>query len=93
MSYCIGSAVAVLCWSLTSPSLQMQVPIVMTFQIYYVADVLVMLFVWSHRFGLCFVVFPPVPGAGPFLSCSTSSSTLFGSGGSSRSSKTPDVLV
>ena len=31
-------------WSLTSPSLQVQVPMVLTVQMYYVADVLVMLF-------------------------------------------------
>ena len=41
--------------------------------------------------GCVLMCFPPVPGAGPFLSCSTSSSTLFGSGGSSRSTRTPDV--
>ena len=41
--------------------------------------------------GCVFVVFSPVPGAGSFLSCSTSSSTLSGSGGSSRSTGTPDV--
>ena len=41
--------------------------------------------------GRVFDVFSPVPGAGPFLSCSTSSSTLSGSGRSSRSTGTPDV--
>ena len=41
--------------------------------------------------GRVFLVFSPVPGAGSFLSCSASSSTLSGSGGSSRSTGTPDV--
>ena len=41
-----------------------------------VADVLVMHSCRSHRCGLCFRVFSRVPGAGPFLSCTTSSSTL-----------------
>ena len=91
VSYCRVSAVAVLWWSVPSPSLQVQVPMVLTVQLNNVADVLVMLLCWSHRFRLCFVVFPPVPGAGPFLSCSTSSSTLFGSGGSSRTTRIPDV--
>ena len=34
--------------------------------------------------GRVFDVFSPIPGAGPFLSCSASSSSLSGSGGSSR---------
>ena len=41
--------------------------------------------------GRVFLVFSPVPGAVSFLSCSTSSSTLSGSGCSSRSTGTPDV--
>ena len=43
--------------------------------------------------GRVFLVFSPVPGAGSFLSCSTSSSTLSGSGCSSRSTGTPDVRL
>ena len=59
--------------------------------VYYVAVVLVMHSCKSHRCGLFFGVFSPVPGAGPFLSCTTLWSTLFGSGCSLRSTGTPDV--
>ena len=42
VSYCRVSAVAVLWWSVPSPSLQVQVPMVLTVQMNNVADVLVM---------------------------------------------------
>ena len=77
VSYCRVSAVASLWWSVTSPSLQVQVPMVQTVQCTTWPDVLVMHSCRSHRCGLCFGVFSPVPGAGPFLSCTTSWSTLF----------------